>query len=186
DQHKAGLLALSLGQTDKARHYFKAALAAKPTALGSLSNLAHLEFRTANYSEAIKHYSRLLSFAPTNPFITYRIYLCEILSGNLHPPDPNAFPPGAIQTYFALAAYHSQTGNSTQSKQLFAEARARFPNLTSSYERDFALIQKSSNPQSRINTESIEIELSTKDSAFQNPFPPSPENSPYSTNQPIQ
>ena len=62
--HDAGAVALACGESDKARSYFRKALAISPFAPATLFNLAQLEFDAGQYAEA----ARLLAIFRQDPF----------------------------------------------------------------------------------------------------------------------
>ena len=149
-QHHAGMLALNSGQRDKARRYFQSALRADPHAVGSLFNMAQMEFRDGNYTSALDHYRTLLKLKPGQDFPQYRVLLCKALLQEPVEIDDAIYPAGSLSGHYARAVVAAVQGQAEAMQKHIENAQTFFPGQTRFYDRDAhlwkLLLEKAQNP----------------------------------------
>lgn len=133
-QHHAAMLALGLGQRDKARLYFEASLRADPYAPGSLFNLAEMNFRNRDFQKAADLYTTLATVQPGNSWVYFRLFLCHLILGESDPLNEEQLPMGSLAGLYARAILAVRQGDTRRAMEFVLTARQRFPGQTAPYD----------------------------------------------------
>ncbi len=138
--HDAGAVALSCGERDKARKYFRKALEIAPFAPASLFNLAQLEFDAGDYAAAARLLATFRQQDPHHRVAAYRAVMCDVLLGQVAALDPVALPDDSPAGLYARAAIALHAGDKEAGNTLLEKARATGSRSVPRFESDLRLL----------------------------------------------
>lgn len=141
-QHHAGVMALSLGDKEKARYYFEAATRAGAPSPGSTFNLAQMDFGEGRYESAARHYQSLLALKPDHEFAKYRLLFSTALAGGKPDYERWGVEPASLPGMLVGAAKAMGEGDRQRAEALLRAAKATYTGLTGRFQKDIELLER--------------------------------------------
>lgn len=126
-----GAIQVKLKNFNDARKAFEKAIAINPKMTMSLFNLGETEFLAKNYTQAKARFKTFLEQAGPNDLADYKIFLCNLLSGNdadaKRMMDSLSPSPSTPLAYFCKAAWDFKKGDKDGAVQYLQSAFSIYP-----------------------------------------------------------
>lgn len=137
---------LGAAQTKKqdyaaAKISFEKSLEKDPNFFPSVFNIGELLFLQKQYPQALEYFARMLSNAPGNELLQFKVTLCLLKTGQKEDAQKLVsrmrFPGEGPAWYYANAALSNEAGDKRKASEYLASAKTFFPDKTSLYSETF-------------------------------------------------
>ncbi len=120
---------------------FEKSLEKDPNFFPSIFNLGELLFLQKQYPQALEYFARMLSSAPGNELLQFKVTLCLLKTGQKEDAQKLVsrmrFPGDGPAWYYANAALLNESGDKRKASEYLASAKQLFPDKTSLYSETF-------------------------------------------------